>query len=367
MKRIVLALLLFAGAVGAAPTISNLKVESYSPWGKCYVTFNLSEEMGANDWLLLQIKGTAYSHLFTKQEVSGTTSCKVIWDLRADGISVGPASFSIEATFNLQYLVIDLSSGSSSSKYPVTYMLEPPSGGFNVDAYKTTKLVMRRIEPGTYKMGGSVSVSTTITRPFYIGLFEVTQKQWSLVMGSNPASGFGVGDTYPVYYVSYNDIRGSSNGAKWPSSSAVDSSSFLGKLRARTGIDFDLPTEAQWEYACRAGTTTKYYWGDSMNGNYAWYTNNSGLKTHPVGGKAANAWGLYDMNGNVWEWCLDWYASSLAGGSDPKGAASGSDRAERGGSLDNYASDCASSYRSHCSPSISGNSRGFRLASRLGL
>ena len=241
-----------------------------------------------------------------------------------------------------QYLVIDLSSGSSSSKYPVTYMSKPPSGGFNVDAYKTTKLVMRRIDPGTYKMGGSVS--TTITRPFYIGLFEVTQKQWSLVTGSNPAHDCGDGDTYPVYNVSYNAIRGSSNGAKWPSSSAVDSSSFLGKLRARTGIDFDLPTEAQWEYACRAGTTTTYYWGDSMNGNYAWYADNSSSKTHPVGGKTANAWGLYDMSGNVCEWCLDWMGS-LVGGSDPKGNAEGTSRVLRGGYWDSSAYSCPSFIR----------------------
>ena len=366
MKRIVLALLLFAGAVGAAPTISNLKVESYSPWGKCYVTFNLSEEMGANDKLWLQIKGTSYQHFFAKSEVTGTTSCKVLWDLRADGISVNSTSLSIEAVIviNPQYLVIDLSSGSSSSKYPVTYMSEPPSGGFNVDAYKTTKLVMRRIEPGTYKMDGSVS--TTITKLFYIGLFEVTQKQWSLVMGANPAHDRGVGDTYPVYYVSYDDIRGSSNGAKWPSSSAVDSSSFLGKLRARTEIDFDLPTDAQWEYACRAGTTTTYYWGNSMNGDYAWYEGNSGLMTHPVGGKTANAWGLYDMSGNVFEWCLDWYGS-LTGGSDPKGAASGSFRVTRGGSWHYDAYGCTSSSRNIDGPSIHYFGNGFRLASHPGL
>ena len=115
-------------------------------------------------------------------------------------------------------------------------------------------------------------------------------------------------------------IRGSSNGAEWPSSAAVDSSSFMGKLRARTGLNFDLPTEAQWEYACRAGTTTKYSYGDSGNGDYMWYYGNSCMKTHKVGTKLPNPWGLYDMHGNVYEWCLDWYASDLSGGTDPKGS-----------------------------------------------
>ncbi len=140
----------------------------------------------------------------------------------------------------------------------------------------------------------------TLSKPFFCGLFEVTQKQYSLVVGSNP-SRFS-GDKLPVEKVSYNAIRGTSNGAKWPSSSAVDSSSFMGKLRARTGLDFDLPTEAQWEYACRAGTTTTYSYGDSANGNYMWYYSNSSVKTHEVGTKSPNPWGLYDMHGNVAEW-----------------------------------------------------------------
>ena len=161
------------------------------------------------------------------------------------------------------YIVIDLSAGSSASSYPVTYLNTPPSGGFNVDAYKTTKLVLKRIEAGSYKMGGSTQ--TTLSKPFFIGLFEVTQKQYQLVTGSNP-SGFS-GDKKPVEKVSYSSIRGSTNGANWPSSSAVDSSSFLGKLRSRVGLGFDLPTEAQWEYACRAGTATTYSYGNSANGN----------------------------------------------------------------------------------------------------
>ena len=257
------------------------------------------------------------------------------------------------------YIVIDLSAGSSASSYPVTYLDAPPSGGFNVDAYKTTKLVLKRIEAGSFKMGGSTQ--TTLSKPIFIGLFEMTQKQWELVTGGNPSQSGYTGDKKPVDTVSYRSIRGSSNGVQWPSSSAVDSSSFLGRLRARTGLDFDLPTEAQWEYACRAGTTTAYSYGDSANGNFMWYADNSS-STHEVGTKQPNPWGLYDMHGNVQEWCLDWYASSLSGGTDPKGSSSGSGRVLRGGSWHNYANYCTSSSRNYNASLAESNVYGFRLA-----
>ena len=274
-------------------------------------------------------------------------------------------------TRNYVYCVIDLSAGSSASSYPVTYMDVPPSGGFNVSEYKATKLVLKCIEAGSFKggsfkMGGSYNV--TLTKPFYCGLFEVTQRQWELVMGSNPCSSTscGKGNSYPVHYVSYNMIRGSSAGAGWPASSAVDASSFMGKLRARTGLDFDLPTEAQWEYACRAGTTTTYSYGDSANGSYMWCSSNSSSKSHEVGTKSPNPWGLYDMHGNVWEWCLDWYNSSLTSGvTDPKGSSSGSYRVKRGGGWSSDASSCASSNRSSIYPSSENSSYGFRLVRTL--
>ena len=152
----------------------------------------------------------------------------------------------------------------------------------------------------------------------------------------------------------------SAKGTKWPSSSAVDASSFMGKLRARTGLDFDLPTEAQWEYACRAGTTTTYYWGNSMNGNYAWYADNSSNKTHPVGLRTANAWEIYDMSGNVWELCLDWYGT-LAYGTDPKGSFSGTGRVKRGGSWNGNTDNCTSSYRYYYTQSDKYSTGGFRI------
>lgn len=263
------------------------------------------------------------------------------------------------------YMVIDLSSGASSSKYTISYLDAVPSGGFNVDAYKTTKIVLKRLAAGTFKMQGKQNVK--LTKPLFCGLFEVTQRQYELVMGSNPCSStlYGRGDTYPVHFVSYDMIRGSSSGAKWPSSSAVDSSSFMGKLRARTGLDFDLPTEAQWEYACRAGTTTTYSYGNSENGDYMWVANNSGGNAHPVGSKKANPWGLYDMHGNVWERCLDWYGT-LAYGTDPKGSSSYVyGRVGRGGCWKHNGSESTSSYRIGNPPSEGYDDYGFRIVVTL--
>ena len=259
------------------------------------------------------------------------------------------------------YLVIDLSGGADAASYPVAELDAEPEGGFNTDEYKTTKLVLRRIDPGTFLMSGQYE--TTLTTPFYIGVFEVTQEQWQLVTGSNPS--YFSGDKRPVERVNYNAIRGSMNGVQWPSSNAVDTSSFLGKLRARTGLDFDLPTEAQWEYACRAGTTTIYSYGDTANEDYMWHRDNSLSKTHEVGTKPPNPWGLHDMHGKVWEWCLDWYASSLGGGIDPKGFSSVSSRVIRGGGWFNDASNCTSSYRHYDSPSYELHFVGFRLARTL--
>ena len=147
----------------------------------------------------------------------------------------------------------------------------------------------------------------------------------------------------------------------------------MGKLRSMTGInEFDLPTEAQWEYACKAGTTT--YYNDGIDGSadsqldvLGWYNGSVPTPTaaQAVGGKLPNAWGLYDMHGNVWEWCLDWYASSPEIGIDPEGAVSGSDRMLRGGSWPNPASYCRSAIRFSRAPSFRRNRIGFLLVSTL--
>ena len=157
-------------------------------------------------------------------------------------------------------------------------------------------LELKLIPSGTFTMGYSgvdaenPPHQVTITNSFYIGKYEVTQAQWLAVMGNTPSQDFGVGNNNPVYYVTWNDCQ-----------------SFISKLNQMGQGSLRLPTEAEWEYACRAGNTTKCYWGDGSDGSqadkYAWYGGNANGQTHSVGMKLPNAWGLFDMNGNIWELC----------------------------------------------------------------
>lgn len=371
-------------AFADGPTVSNVKAQQRYPWNALVdIDYTLSgDTTGLGVSISVRDVQNNMDYQPTKfMEVLPTTpgTHRVTWSPAADGISI--ISTNILVTVSLLrvadapvtpnlYYVIDLSGGPDAVNYPVTTLSAAPAGGWT-DEYKTTKLVLRKIEPGTFMMAGSVS--TTISQPFYIGVFEVTQKQYSLVMGSNPSSYNG--DMRPVERVSYDAIRGSSAGAGWPASSLVDGTSFLGKLRAKTGLDtFDLPTEAQWEYSCRAGTTSTYNNGGSTEddlktlGRYSGDKNDGrgGYSEHTtVGSYAPNAWGLYDMHGNVYEWCLDWYGT-FAGGTDPKGATSGPGRVLRGGSWRYDASDCTSSGRYNNDPS-NGYGNGFRLCCTAGL
>ncbi len=265
------------------------------------------------------------------------------------------------------YCIIDLSGGANAGAYPITYRDEAPRGGFNTTEYKTTKLVLKRVEAGSFVMGNALERDNqphkvVLTRPFYLGVFEVTQRQWELVMGSNPSCFTVNGAAKPVERVTSNDIRGRASGSNWPASNAVDASSFLGRLRARTKLDFDLPTEAQWEYACRAGAKTTYGYGDKADGAYMWCYENSSDGTKEVGTKMPNAWGFYDMHGNVWEWCLDRYATSLSAATDPKGASSGTYRVMRGGGWYYDARVATSSFRNNANSPDAGHHHGFRLA-----
>ena len=224
----------------------------------------------------------------------------------------------------------------------------------SIDLPNGVKLELALIPAGSFMMGDENNApvhKVNITKPFYLGTREVTQEQWLAVMGGNPSH--FKDDRNPVEQVSWEDCQ-----------------EFLRKLNEKFAAGqgkFQLPTEAQWEYACRAGSTTTYCFGDdeARLGDHAWYQDNAGGETHPVGEKKPNAWGLYDMHGNVSEWSADWYASDYYAGSpreDPTGPSSGSDRVLRGGCWCDYAGLCRSANRYGLTPGHRSSVLGFRVA-----
>lgn len=304
---------------------------------------------------------------------------RMTWDVTADYPGFNSTAFTVKMTAltgGAPYMVVDLSGGVDALSYPVSYLSSVPAGGWT-DEYKTTKLVLRLIPPGSFMMGSPSDElgheypgnkeslhGVVLTKPFYIGVFELTQRQWELVMGDNPSS--FKGDTRPVERVSYDMIRGSVNGAAWPTHNQVDANSFMGRLRSKVNMLFDLPTEAQWEYACRAGTETALNSGKNLTGKDSCmnmaevgrYRGNTGdgkggYPQHTkVGSYLENAWGLYDMHGNIYEHCVDWMTKDLGFASviDPKGPKTGNYRSIRGGNFSTYtdsgsAGACRSSAR----------------------
>ena len=203
-----------------------------------------------------------------------------------------------------------------------------------------------------------------ITRPFYLGVYEVTQGQYRAVTGENP-SHFKGSDDLPVESVSWIAAIAFCN--KLSEREGLKPYHQLGAVSQSGGEGYRLPTEAEWEYACRAGSTTRYNFGDDAArlGEYAWFRDNSGGKTHPVGQKRPNAWGLYDMHGNVWEWCWDGYDPGYyrqTPGADPVGPSQAAFRVLRGGSWDSYPRNARSASRYILPPALRNNFVGFRLA-----
>ena len=237
------------------------------------------------------------------------------------------------------------SSGSSLSGNALTI---PVKNGINIE--------MVKVEAGSFDMGATPEMKkpydwekpvhrVTLTNNYYIGKYEVTQALWKIVMGSNPSN--FKGDNLPVENVSWNNCQ-----------------KFISKLNKLTGKSFRLPSEAEWEYAARGGNKSRgyLYSGSNAIGDVAWYEGNSSFMTHAVGTKQPNELGIYDMTGNVWEWCQDWYDSySSSPQTNPTGAVSGSYRVDRGGSWNCLARSCRASCRDRCTPDYRNNSCGLRL------
>ena len=215
------------------------------------------------------------------------------------------------------------------------------------------------IPAGTFLMGRGVAEEgdedehpqhqVTLSQPFYLQTTPVTQGHWQRVMGENPSFFKECGEDCPVENVSWDDAQ-----------------EFIKKLNQMEKTDqYRLPTEAQWEYACRAGSTGSFCFGEEEAelGKYAWYGDNSQGSTHPVGQLKPNAWGLYDMHGNVYEWCQDWYGEYPSGPvTDPTGPSSGEYRVLRGGSWDGEAGDVRSAYRLRLHPGYRYGHEGFRVS-----
>ncbi len=238
-----------------------------------------------------------------------------------------------------------LTTHTSSSGNTITI---PVKDGISID--------MVRVEAGTFTMGATPEMkkpynyekpthSVTLTNDYYIGKYEVTQALWKAVMGNNPS--YFKGDNLPVEKVSWDDCQ-----------------EFISKLNRITGKTFRLPTEAEWEYAARGGNKSRgyQYCGSRKLSDVAWYDDNSGHKTHAVGTKQPNELGIYDMSGNVWEWCQDWYGTySSSSQVNPTGANSGSDRVYRGGGWCFSARFCRSSFRLSATPAYRVIDLGLRL------
>jgi formylglycine-generating enzyme required for sulfatase activity len=249
---------------------------------------------------------------------------------------------------SLRFCTEKITSGSDPEPNLIQRPEEVTYAEENEPSINTIDMEFVLIQPGEFDMGSPANETgryddegpvhlVTISESFYLGKYEVTQKQWHEVMGDNPS--YFKGDDLPVESVSWDDVH-----------------KFIKKLNEKEGTNkYRLPTEAEWEYAARAGTTTRYSFGDddSKLGEYAWYSENSGDKIHPVGEKVANPWGLYDVHGNVWEWVQDiWHDTYNGAPADGSAWEDGFStyRVSRGGSWFDSAMDCRSAFRGSYGP-----------------
>ena len=361
---------------------------------------------------------SAGSDVFRKVEGNGQHT--IVWKADADlpGLKIPDARAVVTAwamNDTPDYMVVDISSSAvagSQRYYTSTNFL--PGGLLGIDDYRTSKIVMRRIHAKNvpWTMGSIIEANrnntkeyahaAVLTNDYYLGVFPVTQAQWANVAGYNNSSYKTEDDRnlHPVEMLSYNEIRCTdagnvngmsiaSKGGLWPE--PPYEGSFLDKLNDRTGLDFDLPTEGEWEFACRVGGLIgdgrwntgkpRLVTGDAADANMPGANKYNGYAstTAVVGLFAPNAWGLYDMHGNVWEWCLDWYVgntSSLGGavnidfdnpGNRRDASVAGTERVQRGGCAATSMVNNRLANRANVGPTDRLKWYGLRLACRAGL
>ncbi len=319
---------------------------------------------------------------------------RVSWpDQRFDGNVVTVRLTASAADVPPDVMDIDLETKDVAYYPSVDYL---PDGGLANDKYRTTHLVMKKVHAAgkTFTMGSptdenqwrsasEVQHSVSFTKDYYLAIYETTRRQFALMgctepnwSGADQATPYGSDDynKCPIGFITYNNLRGAASTIDWPTTGTTVGG-YLATIRTTTGISsLDLPTEAQWEFACRAGTTTALYSGQGCTDHYssstvpeiAWYYYNSdsGSTIHAVGGKPANPWGFYDMCGNVQEWCLDWYGdydTSTSPVVDPPGSSSGDSRVFRGGHYASFSPACRSAARGGGNPRDANAKFGFRL------
>ena len=279
-----------------------------------------------------------------------------VTDRKTVSISEGQTA-SIVGTLASNALASSFSSSNTSGYLSTSSSMASVSKTISIPVKDGISIEMVKVEAGTFMMGATSEMEepyshekpvhqVTLTNDYYMGKYEITQALWQAVMGSNPS--YFKGDNLPVEQVSWNDCQ-----------------EFISKLNSITGRKFRLPTEAEWEYAARGGKKSRgnQYSGSSNISDVAWYYGYFGTKTHPVGTKQANELGIYDMAGNVLEWCQDWHGSySKEAQTNPIGAVKGQEHVIRGGCWNYGANFCRSSYRNINPPTIGHNSViGFRL------
>ena len=411
------------GAFAAEPAIGQVSVRQRWPWSRLV---DIEYVLTCDETQSVDIAVTAYDGskklTLPAESLAGDLSDvshgvhRITWDPTVTAYTNSRVLTQFNVTLTQSpvptYMIVDLTSGETTYQYCGTNLWADVTN----EVYKTDKLVLRRVPAGTFTMGSpaaelgrnpyymerETSHGVTFSKGFYIGVFEVTQKQWQNIMGGSSPAYFNNPDyanTRPVEQVSYTAIRGVTNDSPkvdWPATgSYVKPDSFIDRLRDRTGnVFYDLPTDAQWEYACRAGTGTGLNNGSDLTNktsdatlallaryqfsgevsNTTTIARGCGITngTATVGSLLPNAWGLYDMHGNVWEWCLDLYVDSLgtAAVTDPSGPRNGDAGATlfrlwRGGGWTVSANECRSANRHRNWAHAASHGTGFRLMLKL--